>query len=247
MDLFDRAGTFGDDYLYFYGPMFTAERNAADTQRVIDALDLRADERVLDAPCGHGRMANLLAEKGLVVTGVDATPAFIDMARRDAEARNVAVDYRVGDLRDLGVDGPFDAAICWFTSFGYFDDDGNRTVLRQFAERLRPGGRLGIEMLHHDGYVRQFTAPPFTAPLFRGNDVMIDSATFDPVTGRVVTERTIYRDREIRRTQHQIRLPTIPEFDSWLEAAGFTQRSFHGAGGDPPTVDDRRLVVVAVR
>lgn len=247
MDLFERAGTFGDDYLYFYGPMFSAERNEADTQRVVEALGLEPGERVLDAPCGHGRMSNLLAERGMEVTGLDATPAFLDIARRDAEARGVQVAYHVGDLRDLGTVETFDAAICWFTSFGYFDDEGNRAVLSQFADHLRPGGRLGIEMLHHDGFVRSFTAPPFSAPLYRGNDVMIDSARFDPVTGRVITERIIYRDREIRRTEHQIRLPTIPEFDVWLADAGFSKRSFHGPDGDPPTVDDMRLIVVAAR
>lgn len=38
--------------------------------------------------------------------------------------------------------GPFDAVVCWFTSFGYFDDDDNRKVLDEFAQVLRPGGRL---------------------------------------------------------------------------------------------------------
>jgi ubiquinone/menaquinone biosynthesis C-methylase UbiE len=41
--------------------------------------------------------------------------------------------------------------ICWFTSFGYFDDDDNRNVLSEFARVLGPGGRLLIETIHHDG------------------------------------------------------------------------------------------------
>ena len=49
------------------------------------------------------------------------------------------MDYRVGDLRRLGVDGPFDDVVCWFTSFGYFDDADNRAVLAEFARVLKPG------------------------------------------------------------------------------------------------------------
>lgn len=245
MELFDRRDTFGEDYLHFYQGFLGEERNKADVERVMEALGLVPGDKVLDAPCGHGRLANLLAERGMEVTGVDATREFIDLAREDAIARGVEVDYRVGDLRELGVDGPFDAVVCWFTSFGYFDDDGNQDVLEEFARVLQPGGKLGIETIHHDGFVRRFTPAPFASTTFRDEDVMIDVSIFDPVTGRVHTERVVYRDGEIRKSQHQVRLPTIPEFDQWLAAAGFVDREYLGGDRSPPTIDDMRLVVVA--
>ncbi|MCH7584991.1 MAG: methyltransferase domain-containing protein [Acidobacteria bacterium] len=247
MQLFDPEETFGDDYLHFYLAFLDDERNQADTNRVVETLGLEPGDRILDAPCGHGRMANLLAEQGMIVTGVDATESFLALARQDATERGVEVDYREGDLRDVGVEGPFDAVICWFTSFGYFDDDGNREVLAEFARVLRPGGRLGMEMLHHDGLVRRFTPAPFAVTTWRGDDVMIDTSRFDPVTGRVTTDRVVYRDGKVRRSHHQVRLPTIPELDGWLSGAGFTERSFLGVGDSPPTIDDTRMVVVATR
>lgn len=45
------------------------------------------------------------------VVGVDASELFLDRAR----SAGTAVDYRQGDLRDLPVEGPFDAAVSWFT------------------------------------------------------------------------------------------------------------------------------------
>lgn len=245
MELFDREETFGDDYLYFYSDFLDEERNRADIERAISALGMASGDRVLDAPCGHGRLANLLAECGMRVTGLDATPEFVELAREDAVKRGIDVDYHVGDLRDLGVDGPFDSVMCWFTSFGYFDDEGNQKVLREFARVLRPGGKLGIETLHHDGLVRRFTPAPLTSTTFRDDDVMIDSSTFDPVAGRFHTERVVYRSGEVRRSHHQVRLPTIPEFYQWLTAAGFEGIQFFGAEVSPPTIDDMRLVVVA--
>lgn len=69
-----------------------------------------------------------------------------------------------GDLRELPVDGPFDAALRWFTSFGYFDDDDNRKVLSEYRRVLRPGGRLLIETQHRDEFVRRFTPTPSAMP-----------------------------------------------------------------------------------
>ena len=48
---------------------------------------------VLDLACGHGRIANRLAQRGAQVTGLDATPLFLEQARRDAAERGVEVDY----------------------------------------------------------------------------------------------------------------------------------------------------------
>jgi 2-polyprenyl-3-methyl-5-hydroxy-6-metoxy-1,4-benzoquinol methylase len=47
---------------------------------------------VLGLACGHGRIANRLAARGCRVTGLDATPLFLDLACRDATDRGVAVE-----------------------------------------------------------------------------------------------------------------------------------------------------------
>jgi len=66
--MFDPAQTFNDDYLWFYEPMLTEENNRAEAAEIIDTLDLTAGASILDAPCGHGRIANLLAADGFKVT-----------------------------------------------------------------------------------------------------------------------------------------------------------------------------------
>ena len=55
------------------------------------ALDLDGGERLLDVPCGHGRVANRLAERGYRTTGVDRSTSFLDRARADAADRGVDV------------------------------------------------------------------------------------------------------------------------------------------------------------
>ncbi len=82
---FDFDGVFGQEYLHFYLPRLTDERNRAETEEIIDFLELKQGDRVLDAPCGHGRISNLLAGEGVAVTGVDSSELFLDKAHADAK------------------------------------------------------------------------------------------------------------------------------------------------------------------
>ena len=94
----------------------------------------------------------------------------------------------------LPVDGPFDAVVCWLNSFGYYDDADCHRVLAEFHRVLRPGGSVAIDTMHHDGGVRHFTPAPDAVVVQRGDDTMVELSTFDPVSGRMVIERTVHRD-----------------------------------------------------
>jgi SAM-dependent methyltransferase len=98
---FDFDEVFNEDYLYFYEPLL-AEVTDADVDAIWRLLELERGSEILDLACGHGRIANRLAERGARVTGLDATPLFLDRARRDAAARDVEVDYVDGDMRSDG-------------------------------------------------------------------------------------------------------------------------------------------------
>lgn len=104
-----------------------------------------------------------------------------------------------------------------------------------------------IDTLHHDGFVRRFVPAPFSSTSSRGDDVMIDTTEFDPITGRARTDRVVHRGGEVRRSQHTVRLPTIPEFKEWLASAGFADVVFYGRDQATPTIDDMRVLVVATR
>lgn len=238
---FDFDATFGEDYLYFYASHLTDELNDQDTDDVVSFLDLRPGHHVLDAPCGHGRISNRLAARGMRVVGVDASALFLDVARQPG----TDAEYRLGDLRELPVDGPFDAALSWFTSFGYFDDPDNRRVLAEYRRVLRPGGRLLIEMHNHDEFVRRFTPAPFSHMVQIDDDLLVDTTEFDCVEGRMETDRLVVRDGVVRRSHHSVRVPAIPELRAWLEDAGFASATFSARDGSAPTIHRPRLVVIA--
>jgi ubiquinone/menaquinone biosynthesis C-methylase UbiE len=223
---FDMEGTFSDDYLYFYSESIDDEHSDADTAEILGLLDLPAGSSILDAPCGHGRIARRLAAAGMRVTGVDLTPAYLDLARADPERPPEGVTYLEGDVRALPVDD------C-------------HAVLAEFHRVLRPGGTVAIDTMHHDGGVRHFVPAPEGVVVRRGDDTMVEQSTFDPVTGRMVVERTVHRDGAVRHASYFVRLPTPPEWVIWLEAAGFGDVRFRGGGGGPLELDSWEMVVVA--
>ena len=124
--VFEFSEVFNEDYLYFYGPELEAVSDAQ-AETIWRLLDLEPGMEVLDLACGHGRIANRLTQRGARVTGLDATPLFLEYARRDAAERGVEVDYVCGDMRSLPwPEHRFERVISWFTSFGYFDDTENQ-------------------------------------------------------------------------------------------------------------------------
>jgi len=75
--------------------------------RILDAGKLPG-KRVLEIGCGTGTNAVELAERGLDVTAVDLVAQAITAAREKARQAKVNVEFRVGDILNDGVNGPYD-------------------------------------------------------------------------------------------------------------------------------------------
>jgi trans-aconitate 2-methyltransferase len=108
---------------------------------VLDRLDLRGNERVLDAGCGTGRVTAALLERlpdGEAVA-VDGSPAMVERAR---ERLGDGVDLRVADLLELELERPVDAILSTATFHWIADHD--RLFARLLAA-LVPGGRLAAQ------------------------------------------------------------------------------------------------------
>ncbi|HWI01787.1 MAG TPA: methyltransferase domain-containing protein [Propionibacteriaceae bacterium] len=241
---FDFDEVFDADYLFFYEPLL-ADVTEADVDTIWLLLQLEPDMEVLDLACGHGRIANRLAERGARVTGLDATALFLDRARRDATSLGVEVDYVDGDMRLLPFrDERFDRVLSWFTSFGYFDDQDNRRVLEEAHRVLRPDGTLLVE---NNNLVELLPRWQPSLVSERDGHFLIDRSRFDPTTGRAKTERVIIRDGRTRRFVYSVRMFVAAELRDWLLRAGFASVDLVDHNGDPLTVGSRRMVSIAYR
>ncbi len=244
--IFDTEAVFNpDDYMHFYAPFLTDERTEREVQFLVRELKLEGSMRILDLACGFGRHANRLAELGHQVTGVDITPAFLEMARQDAARRGVHVEYVQGDMRNITYRQEFDRVLSMFTSFGYFGDDDNFKVLKNVARALKPGGLFCLDTMNRDRLVRQFLPCAVTE---KERDLMIERNEFDPVTGRIYNRRIIIRHGRRKDAPFSVRLYTATEMAYLLKEAGFDRWWFYGDwDGSPLTLESRRMIVIARR
>lgn len=240
---FEVDETFDEDYLYFYDHL-TPELSDEQTELIWRLLEIEPGMELLDLACGHGRIANRLAARGASVTGLDATPMFLDLARQDAAEQGLEVDYVEGDMRSLPWRDRFDRVVSWFTSFGYFSDEENREVLRQVHGSLKRGGRLLAELNHRDWLVKHLGGHHVVE---RDGNLMIDFHRFDPETGRLHDERVIVRDGRVRRFRFFTRLFSFTELRGWLEGMGFSDVRGYGEDGEPLALEHRRMIVTGER
>jgi SAM-dependent methyltransferase len=230
---------FGEDYLYFYdGAVLTPERDEREAELVWQVLELQQGDEMLDLACGHGRIANRLAERGARVTGLDADPYFLEVARSygsDAE-------FVEGDMRGLPWDGPrFDAVALWFTAFGYFDEATNADVLRGIRRVLRDGGRLAIELNHLPRILATFQRQSW---IRHDDDVALDEHEFLADRSVMHTRRTYVRGGTVREVDYEVRMYMPAELRELLLRAGFSRVELLGRDGGPLTAESGRLIAV---
>jgi 2-polyprenyl-6-hydroxyphenyl methylase/3-demethylubiquinone-9 3-methyltransferase len=91
----------------------------------------------LDVGCGAGLLAEPLARLGATVTGLDAAPALIAVAREHAAGQGLEIDYRAGELE--GLEGQFDLVTCMEVIEHVAD---SAAFVRALARHLTPGGLL---------------------------------------------------------------------------------------------------------
>ncbi len=149
--------------------------------------------RVLDVPCGIGRVGVPLAQLGFRVTGLDYSPRLIRAAASKAVRYKVEENatFRNGEMSDLKEAFPkdsFDCAINVFTSIGYGTEEDDIAFFKGLREVVRTEGLLVISGLRNRDYIAAHPAQNVYEE--SKNLLVLDRYSFDIARSR---ERGVWR------------------------------------------------------
>lgn len=180
---------FDDDYLAMWSGLHPAEVCESEADALYELLKLDDGARVLDAPCGYGRISLPLARRGVSVTGVDYSPQMIAAAKREADAVGLTewVSFIEADLRAPLDAGPFVAAINLFSSLGYGSKEDDVAIVRTIAAALESGGRFFIDTVHRDLVVARRVNDERPGAVMPNGATLEEDVRFDPIRGVVET------------------------------------------------------------
>lgn len=238
---------FNEDYDRVYFPTFTQERNIAEVDFLESVLQIPKGGQVLDLACGHGRHCLELAKRGYAVLGIDLSPRFIEMARHSAKENALSnAEFVVGDIRESYFVNRFDAALSYFTSFGYFQDEENQKVLDNAAKALVKGGMFLLETVNRDWTIHKVEHQPRRWDEVEADFFMLEDISFNAHTSRIHTNRIIF-DKGLRRSmEYDIKLYTHAELEDMLERAGVQiVATFGGKDRSAYSVSSPRMVIVS--
>jgi SAM-dependent methyltransferase len=193
------------------------EQTQREADRLVHLLEAQAGGEVLDVPCGAGRLAFALAERGYRMTGVDLSSEFVGHGQSADTGKQIAWERR--DMRDLPWPARFDGAFCAGNSFGYLDDDGNAAFLRAVRSALKPGARFILEtpmvlenLLHH----------LHPRPWWKAGDIylLVDNQ-YDAARSRLDIEYTFVSNGRLETRRGSHRVYACRELTELLAASGF--------------------------
>jgi SAM-dependent methyltransferase len=125
-------------------------------ERLCEAVDVRAGERVLDVAAGNGNASLAAARHFAQVTSTDYVAALLDLGRNRAVAERLPVTFRQADAEALPFDGgSFDLVL---SSFGVMFTPNHVRAASELSRVLRKGGRIGLTNWTPSGFIGQLFA-----------------------------------------------------------------------------------------
>ena len=209
---------FEKDFRPFFNVLPT-KGTGEEVRYVINKLKLKSGERVLDCPCGFGRISIPLAQKGLKVTGVDITPSYLDELQKKAVRKGLKIITLPADMRKIEFRNQFDAALNLGTSFGIFENDrDNLLALRKMFHALKPGGRFVMHVKNRDWIIVNFASRGWMQV---GKAISFEKRKFDYAKSINRIEWNFMKNGETHTRQVALRMYSYHELIEMFKKVGF--------------------------
>ncbi|MDX6249860.1 MAG: hypothetical protein QOF10_3220 [Kribbellaceae bacterium] len=120
---------------------------------LVEAADVRADQKVLDVACGQGNAAMAAARRFAEATGVDYATNLLAQGRERAIAEHLPVTFLEGDAEQLPVpDDSFDLVL---STVGVMFAPDHQRAADELVRATTPGGKIALASWTPAGMVGQ--------------------------------------------------------------------------------------------
>lgn len=231
-----------------------------------EALDLRADQHVLDVAAGNGNASLAAARRFAIVTSSDYVPALLERGRARAEAERLDISFQQADAEALPFpDGSFDVVL---SIFGVMFTPNQQQAAHELLRVCRSGGKIGLANWTPEGFIGQvfrtigkYVPPPagLKPPSLWGTEQRLRELFGEEISELSVTKRMfVFR---YRSAEHWLEVfrgyygPVLKAFAA-LDAEGqaglareLTEvlEEFNQGGSETLAVPSEYLEVVATR
>lgn len=202
---------------------------------LVDAVDIRPGQQVLDIAAGTGTSALPAARRGADVTATDLTPELLAVGRADATREGLDITWRTADAEALPYpDSTFDLVL---SAIGVMFAPHHQQAADELIRVCRPGGTIAVLNWTPEGFIGQVFAAmkPYAPPPPPG-------ASPAPLWGRADHVRRLFGDRVTdlvahQQTLHVDRFADGAEFREFMKANyGPTIAVYRSIAADPVKV-----------
>jgi ubiquinone/menaquinone biosynthesis C-methylase UbiE len=118
---------------------------------LVEAADVRANQKVLDVACGQGNVVLAAARRFAEATGVDYAVNLLAQGRERAAAEHLAVTFLEGDAEELPVpDASFDLVA---STVGAMFAPNHQRAADELVRATKPGGKIALASWTPSGMV----------------------------------------------------------------------------------------------
>jgi len=185
---------------------------------LVETVDVRRGQRVLDVAAGTGTSALPSARRGAEVIATDLTPELLDVGRAAAAAEGLDLTWRTADAEALPYgDAKFDVVL---SCIGVMFAPHHQQAADELVRVCRPGGTIGVLSWTPEGFIGQLFAvmKPYAPPPPPG-------ASPAPLWGRADHVRALFRDRVSNLVAHQQNL-RVDRFSDGAEFRDFFKANY---------------------
>lgn len=234
---------FGNSYSKYYNLLYQDKNYTAEANFVNQCIQRfnPGAATVVDLGCGTGKHANVLAQQGYQVLGVDRSKDMLAVAQKSEIPGHL--HFQLGDLRTLDLPEVFDAAISLFHVMCYFHKNEDlQLVFQNVSKHLQKGGIFIFDCWYGPAVLTQ-------RPSVRLKELMDDNSIVTRIAEPFIYENENVVDvryhmfvkdkhndtvEEIKES-HRIRYLFTPEIDLLLKRTGIQLVDcFEFMTGHPP-------------